>query len=471
MTRFDPTAFPPDFVWGSATASYQIEGAATADGRGPSIWDTFSHTPGKVLGGDTGDVADDHYNRWREDLEIMKHLGLQAYRFSIAWPRIQPTGRGPVNEAGVRFYRELAQALRDAGIKPVATLYHWDLPQALEDDGGWTSRATAHAFQEYARIMATELGDLVDTWTTLNEPWCSSHLGYACGVHAPGRVEPVSALAAAHHLNLAHGLAIQAIRSVLGESAQCSVTLNVHAFRPASESTADADAVRRIEAAANGIFREPMLLGRYPQSLLEATSDITDWSFVQEGDLDIANQRIDMLGVNYYTINTVRQGDGTTQRSSDDGQGDAEGSPWVGAEDVEFLHVEGEHTAMGWLVEPQGLTDLLVRLSVQHPGLPLMVTENGAAYEDVVTPDGKVHDPDRTRYVEQHLAACLAAIEQGADLRGYLLWSLLDNFEWAFGYSKRFGIVHVDYGTQTRTVKDSGEYFREVIATHQRGSR
>jgi beta-glucosidase len=460
---------PADFLLGSATASYQIEGGVREEGRGPSIWDTFSHTPGRTLNGDTGDVACDHWHRWREDVAIMAGLGLDAYRFSVAWPRVQPDGTGAPNVRGLAFYDRLVDALLEAGIDPVVTLYHWDLPQALEDRGGWPARETAEAFGVYAGHVAAALGDRVHTWTTLNEPWCSAYLGYASGVHAPGRTEPEAALRAVHHLNLGHGLAVQAVRAELGETARCSVTLNLHALRPADAgSEADRDAVRRLDALANRAFTGPMLDGAYPPDLLEDTAPVTDWSFVRDGDTASAHQRLDVLGVNYYTTTTVRAWDGSSARTTEDGHAPSEHTPWVGAGDrVEFVQVPGKRTAMGWLVDPDGLRDLLLEVGRSNPGLPLMVTENGAAFPDTVGPDGRVDDPERVAYVRSHLEAVAEAIESGADIRGYFLWSLLDNFEWSWGYDRRFGIVRVDYDTLERTVKASGSFYREVIAAHR----
>lgn len=317
--------FPADFLLGSATAAYQIEGAAGEDGRGPSIWDTYSHTPGKTWNGDTGDVAADHYHRLDEDLDLMASLGLKAYRFSIAWPRIQPTGRGPANPKGLDFYSRLVDGLLQRDIAPVATLYHWDLPQALEDEGGWTNRETAYAFADYARVVGEALGDRVAIWTTLNEPWCSAYLGYGAGAHAPGRSDGASALTAVHHLNLAHGLAVQQLRAVTTNDPQYSVTLNFHVLRGEGEG-AD-EAVRRIDALANRAFTEPLLRGHYPQDLIEDTAAVTDWAFVKDGDLAQIRQPLDLLGVNYYATTTVRLWEGVTPRQNNDGHKDMGGSP------------------------------------------------------------------------------------------------------------------------------------------------
>jgi beta-glucosidase len=457
---------PDGFVFGSATASYQIEGGVHEDGRGPSIWDTFSHTPGRVVNGDTGDVADDHYHRVEEDLDLMKSLGLHAYRFSIAWPRIQATGRGPANQAGLDFYSNLVDGLIARGITPVATLYHWDLPQALEDEGGWTNRATAEAFGEYARIVGEALGDRVAVWTTLNEPWCSAYLGYASGAHAPGRTEPLASLQAAHHLNLAHGLAIQSLRSVVTNDPQYSVTLNLHALR--GDGPTGPEAVRRIDALANRVFTGPMLHGAYPADLLEDTAAITDWSFVQDGDTDIIHQPIDILGVNYYSTTLVRVWDGTGERESADGHKAVGVSPWPGADDIEFLPQPGPYTAMGWNIEPSGLEELLLAVHAEFPDQALMITENGVAFDDVVSTDdgvAAVHDPDRIDYLRRHITAAHRALEAGVDLRGYFVWSLMDNFEWGYGYTKRFGIVRVDYDTLERLPKDSAAWYASLAAT------
>lgn len=456
--------FAPDFLIGSATASYQIEGAIDADGRGPSIWDTFSAIPGAIVNGDTGAIADDHYNRLESDLDLMASLGLEAYRFSIAWPRIQPLGSGEPVQAGLEFYGRLVDGLIARGIRPIATLYHWDLPQALEDVGGWTSRETAYRFAEYAAIVGAYLGDRVDCWTTLNEPWCSAYLGYGSGAHAPGRTEPIAALQSVHHLQLAHGLALQALRKTVTTDAQYSVTLNFHVLR--GDDVTSPEAKRRIDALANRAFTGPMLRGEYPADLLEDTADITDWSFVLPGDLEIIHQDIDFLGVNYYSTATVRMWDGASPKENADGHKDVGGSPWPGSGHVEFLKQAGPYTSMGWNIAPDGLEELLVSLSEQFPEMPLIITENGAAFEDAVV-DGAVHDSERVDYLRRHFTAAHRAIERGVDLRGYLVWSLLDNFEWGYGYSKRFGIVYVNYKTQERIVKDSGLWVKALIAEHR----
>jgi beta-glucosidase len=451
---------PAEFVFGAATAAYQIEGAADEDGRGPSIWDDFSAQPGAVLNGDSGMIATDHYHRLEDDLNLMAELGLGAYRFSIAWPRIVPAGRGRVEHRGLDFYDRLVDGLLDRGIKPVATLYHWDLPSALQAQGGWVNRETAEAFAAYAHVTANRLGDRVAMWTTLNEPWCSAFLGHGSGEHAPGIRDNVAAFAAAHHLNLGHGWAVQALRAVARADAEVSVTLNLHVDR------GDPEAVRRVDAIGNRIFLDPMLAGGYPADLIEDTAEITDWSFVQDGDAAAIHQKLDVLGVNYYSTQQVELIPGASR--------DPHGaSAWPGTADIRRVQMSGPRTDMGWLVDPPGLTELLVGLSARFPEMPLMVTENGAAYRDRVemAADGGrvVNDGDRVEYLRTHIAALGAAIEAGADVRAYFAWSLLDNFEWAWGYSKRFGIVHVDYDTLERTPKRSARWFADLIAAHRAG--
>jgi len=448
--------FPDDFVFGSATASYQIEGAVAEDGRKPSIWDTFSHTPGKVVNGDTGDVADDHYHRLDEDLDLMASYSLNAYRFSIAWPRIIPDGRGSVNQQGLDFYNRLIDGLLERGITPTATLYHWDLPQTLEDEGGWPARGTAEAYAEYARVCGEAFGDRITTWTTLNEPWCAAYLGYAQGEHAPGRQSSSDALAAAHHLNLAHGLGLQALRSVVTNDPDFSVTCNLMAMYAEGEG-AD-EALRKTRNIANRIWLDPMLNGYYPDDLQADTARFTDWAFVRDGDLETINQPIDVLGLNYYSTNQVRLVANPTIAEV------WEPTVWIGCEDVEFLEQPGPYTDMGWNIKPQGLEDLLVGLHEEWPGLPLVVTENGAAYDDPIV-DGRIHDERRIDYVRRHLAAVKRAMDKGAPVIGYYIWSLMDNYEWAQGYEKRFGITHVDYDTLVRTPRDSALWYAQIAAT------
>ncbi|WP_219412549.1 glycoside hydrolase family 1 protein [Pseudonocardia nigra] len=463
----DAWTFPPGFLWGSATAAYQIEGAAAEGGRTPSIWDTYSHTPGRVVNGDTGDVADDHYHRYREDVALMARLGLTSYRFSVSWPRITPQvtadALGPVNPEGVQFYSDLVDELLAHGITPSVTLYHWDLPQALEDEGGWADRRTAERCGEYARVVAEALGDRVPLFITLNEPWCSAYLGYASGVHAPGRTEDAAALAAVHHLNLAHGLAAAAIREA-SPSSKVAITLNLAWVRPEAGSEADADAARRVDGLQNRVFLDPILHGSYPADVLADTADVTDWSFIRPGDVDVISAPLDALGINYYSPTIVRHWTRERPKETADGHGDAEAAtPWIACDDVEFPTQYGPKTDMGWSIDPRGMTELLVRVAREKPGLELMVTENGAAYPDVMGEDGRVADLGRIEYLRTHLAAVHQAIEAGAPVTGYYVWSLLDNFEWAWGYGKRFGIVHVDYDTQVRTLKDSAFFYADVI--------
>jgi beta-glucosidase len=445
------TDFPPGFLWGAATAAYQVEGGATEGGRGRSIWDTYSHTPGRVVGGDTGDVAADHFHRWREDVAMMADLGLQSYRFSVAWPRIQPDGSGPANEAGLDFYRQLVDELRSYDIEPWVTLYHWDLPQALQDAGGWPARDTAARFADYAELVHRALGDRVSYWTTLNEPWCSAFLGYASGTHAPGTTDPRAAVRASHHLLLGHGLASQAIRSA-APAAQLGITLNLYAVTPAGDSVADQDAARRIDGLQNRWFLDPVLAGRYPPDVLEDLGPLVDDDLVRAGDLATIAAPLDLLGINYYTRHTVRAGDGPAAQS-----------PFPGSESVQMVANGGPVTEMGWEVDPGGLIEVLERVHRQAGPLPLYVTENGAAFPDEVTADGAVHDVERTAYLRSHLLACRSAVAAGVPLRGYFVWSLMDNFEWSHGYTKRFGIVHVDYPTQHRTPKDSALFYATVL--------
>jgi beta-glucosidase len=459
VTSSDKT-FPPGFLWGAATASYQIEGAVAEGGRGLSIWDTFSHTPGRTVNGDTGDVACDHYHRYAEDVALMAKLGLTAYRFSTAWSRIQPDGRGKPNQAGLDFYSRLVDELLTHGIQPWVTLYHWDLPQALETapadgtPGGWPARETAERFGEYAAITQAALGDRVKHWITLNEPWCTAYLGYGNGHHAPGRTDPADALAAAHHLMLGHGLAVQALRS--DPQAQVGLTLNLHSLQARTDTAADQDALRRIDGVGNRVFLDPVLRGEYPADVREDVAGITDLAFIHDGDLRITSQPLDFLGVNYYSRSVVSGADG-------DGVHDSHSGAWPGSESVQF-HKRGlPETQMGWEIDPGGLSALLRRVRDDYGPIPLYITENGCAYPDVVGPDGAVADPDRIAYLDRHLAECLKVIREGVPLRGYFAWSLMDNFEWAWGYEKRFGLVHVDYATQVRTPKASAAWYADVI--------
>jgi beta-glucosidase len=452
--------FPTDFVWGAATAAYQIEGAVAEDGRGASIWDTFAHTPGKVLGGDTGDVATDHYHRFREDVALMASLGLTAYRFSISWSRVRPDGTGPVNTKGLDFYRRLVDTLLEAGIQPWPTLYHWDLPQALEDAGGWPERDTAYRFAEYAQLVCDALGDRVVNWTTINEPWCAAFLGYASGDHAPGRREPGASVNAAHHLLLGHGLAARVLR---GEGTNVGASVNLYAVSPASEAPEDVDAARRIDGLQNRFFLDALLHGRYPEDVL---ADLGDHApDTQDGDLAVIGGSVDQLGINYYNRFFVTGKEGAARAITSPF---AEASPWPGSEHVGFVQVGRPVTAMGWEIDESGLAEVLTRVAEEYPSVPLYVTENGAAFDDVLA-DGQngegphVDDPDRVAYIDAHLRACHTAISAGVPLRGYFAWSLMDNFEWGWGYAKRFGLVYVDFLTQARIPKTSAQWYSSVI--------
>jgi beta-glucosidase len=469
---FDPDLvprdpFPDGFRIGAATAAYQIEGAVTEAGRTPSIWDTFSHTPGRIMDGQTGDVACDHYHRMPADVALIADLGLDTYRFSISWPRVQPGGSGGLNRAGVDFYRRLAGELRERGIDPWVTLYHWDLPQELEDAGGWPIRDTALRFADYAGLMHEALSDVVTHWTTLNEPWCAAFLGYAAGVHAPGRTEPAAAMAAAHHLMLGHGLAIAAMRAGRPGS-QLGVTLNQHPVMPASDDPADQDSARRIDGLVNRWFLDPLLLGRYPVDVIADVAAVTRMPFVRDGDLATMAAPFDLLGVNYYSRHVVSGIAPDSGAATLAGPAATGPSPWPGSADVRFTTSGRPTTAMGWEIDPSGLVDTLVRIHSEYPEVPLYITENGAAFPDGPGPDGQVRDPDRVRYLDEHLAACQHAIARGVPLRGYLVWSLMDNFEWAFGFERRFGLCYVDYPSQRRVPKDSADWYAELTATRRR---
>lgn len=449
--------FPRGFRWGAATAAYQIEGAAREDGRGSSIWDTFCRVPGAVAGGDNGDVACDHYHRFRDDVKLMADLGLGAYRFSVSWPRVQPAGRGPANQAGLDFYRRLVDELLAHGIEPWLTLYHWDLPQALEDGGGWPARETADRFADYAGLVHAALGDRVRHWITLNEPWCSSFLGYGSGAHAPGRRDGAAAVRAAHHLLLGHGRAARALRAA-DPSLEVGITLNLYAVSPAGRSPGDADAVRRIDGLANRFFLDPVLRGQYPSDVVADLAPVTGFDHVHNGDLAEIAHPGSFLAVNYYSRYVVAA-PGDRARPSHW----RSASCWPGSEQVEFVDRGLPVTAMGWEIDAPGLTETLLRVHRDYPSLPLYISENGAAFDDILGADGEVDDSDRVAYLDCHLRACHEAIQAGVPLRGYFAWSLMDNFEWAYGYGKRFGIVRVDYRTQQRTPKASARWYAQVI--------
>lgn len=457
--------FPNEFLFGVATAAYQIEGAAHEDGRKDSIWDAFARVPGAVVDGHDGEVACDHYHRYESDVALMADLGLQTYRFSTSWSRIRPDG-GPVNKKGLDFYSRLVDSLLAKNIKPWLTLYHWDLPQALQEKGGWANRDTAALFAEYAMNVHSVLGDRVDAWTTLNEPWCSSFLSYIGGEHAPGIQDPEQGLAAGHHLLLAHGLAIRELRAT-DPKLQLGITLNMTVADPLDPTDAgDLDAARRLDGQHNRFFLDPIFRGEYPQDLLDDVAHFGFEKYVHEGDLAIISTPIDALGVNYYHGDAVSVRPPTTLLHSAAPSERPKRLPFPAADGV-YWHPRGlPVTAMDWEVQPEGLTRLLKRIKDDYTGtaVKLYVTENGAAYNDVVGEDGVVHDAERKEFLRLHLGAILDAIDLGVEVYGYFYWSLMDNYEWAWGYHKRFGIVRVDYDTQERTVKDSGLEYKRIIA-------
>jgi beta-glucosidase len=437
--------FPVDFVWGAATASYQIEGAVSEGGRGESVWDRFAATPGNVRNGETGEIACDFYHRYPGDVALMKQLGLDGFRFSIAWPRVLPNGRGTVNEAGLDFYDRLVDELLSHGIEPFPTLFHWDTPQVLEDEGGWPSRATAEAFVEYVEAAVARLGDRVRYWTTHNEPQVVAWNGYGRGEHAPGRRSTPDAVAASHHLLLSHGWAAQTIRR-LAPDAQVGITLNLFHVYPATGSPDDEAAAAQVDGEVNRWYLDPLFRGSYPADLVERNAIVAP--LVRDGDLETIAAPLDFLGVNNYHRAVIS--------ATPDGP--------RGIHDP-----DAQYTEMGWEVYPEGLHRLLVRVASEYPAPAIYVTENGAAFPDVRVHDGGVHDPERTAYIESYLESVAKAIADGAPVKGYFVWSLLDNFEWAHGYSKRFGIVYIDFPTLERVPKDSFYWYRDFIAS-RRGS-
>ena len=441
--------FPAGFIWGVAASAYQIEGAVHEGGRGESIWDRFCAVPGAVRAGETGEEACDFYHRYPEDVALMRDLGVDAFRFSIAWPRVLPTGRGRSNAAGLDFYDRLVDALLEAGIRPYANLYHWDLPQALEDEGGWPRRPVAEAFAAYAEIVADRLGDRVKDWITHNEPFCSAWLGYAIGRHAPGRTDARAALAATHHVLLSHGLAVEAVRRA-SPGAEVGIVLDSWPAYPASDSPADEAAARIADGLTNRLFFDALFRGTYPEDTLAALG--VGEPPAQDGDMRTIKAPLDFVGVNNYSRRLVRA------------QADPPG--WT---DVRVP--KGELTDMGWEVYPPGLGEVLVRLHRDYGVPALYVAENGAAFADVRAHDGRVHDVERVSYLERYLGSVEDALAAGVPVRGYFVWSLLDNFEWAHGYSKRFGLVYVDYPTQERVPKESFSWYRDLIAAHRAEGR
>ncbi|MBF6591221.1 MAG: beta-glucosidase [Ktedonobacterales bacterium] len=437
--------FPSGFLWGAATAAYQIEGAAATDGKGESIWDRYSHTPGRIEDGTTGDVACDSYARWREDVDLLAQLNLTAYRFSIAWPRVLATGRGQVNASGLDYYDRLVDGLLERGITPFVTLYHWDLPQALEDRGGWQSRDTAGAFADYARAVGRRLGDRVRHWITLNEPHIIAYEGYLYGTKAPGLSHAALVAPVTHALLLAHGLAVQALRAEARAAARIGLAVNVTAIESASDREEDVEAARTLDGLWHRWYLDPLYRGTYPadvRALLAMPDDL-----IRAGDLELIATPTDFLGVNYYTRVRVRAGHGR-------------------GPEPEVLPAEGQLTTMGWEVYPEGLTAVARRLHQDYAPGTLYMTESGAAYADTLAEDGAVHDPDRVRYLRRHLAAARDAIAAGVPLAGYFVWSLMDNFEWQRGYTQRFGLAYTDYATQRRILKDSGHYLAEVASAN-----
>ncbi|WP_411698609.1 GH1 family beta-glucosidase [Conyzicola sp.] len=461
----DKRAFPSDFLFGVATAAYQIEGAAHEDGRTDSIWDAFARVPGAVVDGHDGEVACDHYHRYESDVAMMADLGLQTYRFSTSWSRIRPDG-GPVNPKGLDFYSRLVDSLLEKNIKPWLTLYHWDLPQALEEKGGWANRDTALRFAEYAVDVHAALGDRVQNFTTLNEPWCSSFLSYIGGEHAPGRQDTEAGLAAGHHLLLAHGLAVRELRA-LDPTLGLGITLNLTVADPVDPTDeGDVDAARRIDGQFNRFFLDPIFRGEYPADVLDDLAGLGLEKYIEPGDLDIISTPIDALGVNYYhgealTVHPVELEMSTAAPSERPKR-----SPFPAPEGIYWKLRDLPLTAMNWEVQPEGLTRLLRRINDEYTGtaVKLYVTENGAAFDDVVAPDGAVHDAERAEFLRVHLSAIQDAIAEGVNVYGYFYWSLMDNYEWAWGYHKRFGIVRVDYETQQRTLKDSALEYQRIIA-------
>lgn len=451
------TSFPPDFLWGAATSSYQIEGATNEDGRATSIWDRFAATPGKTYQGETGDIADDHYHRMPDDVALMSELRLSAYRFSVAWPRILPQGSAAVNEKGLDFYDRLVDMLLAKGITPLATLYHWDLPLSLHEKGGWLVRETAYAFADYAEVVAKRLGDRVHWWLTHNEPWCSAYLGYAMGVHAPGVCDTQMALNAGHHILLSHGLSVPRMRAHLSPHAQVGIALDFYPVYAADNRPETLRAVERADAFRNRWFLDPLFRGRYPDGLFSDMAAAPPSSC--DDDFSIISSPIDFLGVNYYSRMLVRGNANTAATMKHAPSTDS-------YEAIERIP-GASYTETGWEIFPHGLVDILTRIHQEYAPKSIIVTENGAAFHDQWDGDGHVADPQRVHYLEAHIRSVAQAIADGVPVRGYFAWSLLDNYEWSLGYSKRFGIVYVDYPTQRRIIKDSGKWYTSFLASQQ----
>ncbi len=446
--------FPPDFLWGAATSAYQIEGAVHEDGRGQSIWDYFASLPGKTYQGQTGEIAADHYHHMEEDVALMAKLNLNTYRFSLAWPRILPEGTGKVNERGLDFYDRLVDELLKHGIRPLATLHHWDLPMALQDRGGWLVRDTAYAFADYAEVVARRLGDRIDWWLTHNEPWCISYLSYAMGIHAPGLHNKQLAANVGHHVLLSHGLAVPRLRAHISPQAQVGIAIDFYPVYAADDRPETQLAVQQADAFRNRWFVEPVFRGHYPENLFRDMGVAPP--MMHDDDMSIISTPIDFLGVNYYSRMIVR---GHTE----DGNGT---EPTADANYEIIERVPGSsYTEMGWEVFPEGLSNILTLLHRDYAPKAMVVTESGAAYSDSLDGNNTIHDPQRIDYLRSHIQRMADVIRKGLPIKGYMVWSLLDNYEWAEGYRKRFGLVYVDYATQRRIIKDSGRWYASFVAS------
>lgn len=441
------TRFPRAFLWGAANAAYQVEGAVAEDGRGPSIWDVFAHTPGKIVHGDTGDIACDQYHRLEADLDLMAEMGLGLYRFSVAWPRVLPAGTGAVNEKGLAYYDRLVDGLVARGIQPMLTLYHWDLPQALQERGGWGNRAVADWFADYVNLVQQRLGDRIAFWNTLNEPWCVAFIGHRDGVFAPGLKDEALALRVVHHQLLAHARATEVLRA--GGRGDIGLALNLVSEVPASDRPQDIAAAHRLDGIENRLFLDPLFRGRYPEDILRHFAPVSDFGFVRPGDLEAISRPVDFLGVNYYQQHITRADPADPDRKA-------------------ISEVPGHRrTAMNIGFNPDGLRDLLCRVKADYGSIPVIITENGMAMSDYVDPDGRIRDSERIQFWDEHLSAVAEAIAAGVDVRGFVAWSFLDNYEWQVGYSRRYGMIYVDYGTQRRIWKDSGRWYQNLIARHR----